>query len=133
MSYYHKVQYYETDKMSIVHHSNYIRWMEEARMHFLSENGFDYVAMEKGGIVSPVVSVQSNYKKTVTYGETVRIEVSVRKITGAKLVLDYEMFKENGELCNTGESVHCFTDMDGKIVRFKEKFPEFYKKFENMI
>lgn len=32
--YLHKVQYYETDKMGIVHHSNYIRWMEEARVDF---------------------------------------------------------------------------------------------------
>ena len=29
--YEHKVQYYETDQMGIVHHSNYIRWFEEAR------------------------------------------------------------------------------------------------------
>lgn len=32
--YLHKVQYYETDKMGIAHHSNYIRWMEEARWIF---------------------------------------------------------------------------------------------------
>ena len=24
----HKVQYYETDQMGVVHHSNYIRWFE---------------------------------------------------------------------------------------------------------
>ena len=92
--YLHKVHYYETDKMGITHHSNYIRWMEEARMDFLAKNDFDYVAMEKGGVVSPVVSVQSNFRRTVTYGETIRIEVSVKKITGAKLVFGYEMFKE---------------------------------------
>ena len=102
-------------------------------MHFFSENGFDYVKMEENGIVSPVVSVQSNYKKTVTYGETVRIEVFVKKITGAKLMLGYNMYKENGELCNTGESCHCFTDLNGKIVRFKEKFPEFCDRFKNLI
>ena len=27
--YEHRAQYYETDQMGIVHHSNYIRWMEE--------------------------------------------------------------------------------------------------------
>ena len=31
----HKVQYYETDGMGIVHHSNYIRWFEEARVDLL--------------------------------------------------------------------------------------------------
>jgi acyl-CoA thioester hydrolase len=29
-AYVHKVQYYETDQMGVVHHSNYIRWFEEA-------------------------------------------------------------------------------------------------------
>ena len=45
--YEHKVQYYETDKMGIVHHSNYIRWMEEARIDFLSQIGWDYKKLEE--------------------------------------------------------------------------------------
>ena len=34
-TYIHKVKYYETDKMGITHHSNYVRFMEEARISFL--------------------------------------------------------------------------------------------------
>ena len=40
--YTHKVQYYETDKMGITHHSNYIRWMEEARIDFLEKSGHKF-------------------------------------------------------------------------------------------
>ena len=29
------INYYETDKMGIVHHSNYIRFLEEARSRWL--------------------------------------------------------------------------------------------------
>lgn len=36
-AYQHTVQYYETDRMGITHHSNYIRWMEEARVDFLQQ------------------------------------------------------------------------------------------------
>ena len=36
-TYIHKVHYYETDRMGITHHSNYIRWMEEARVNFLDQ------------------------------------------------------------------------------------------------
>ena len=39
--YQHTVQYYETDKMGIVHHSNYIRWMEEARVAYLAQLGWN--------------------------------------------------------------------------------------------
>ena len=45
--YIHKVQYYETDKMGITHHSNYIRWMEEARINYLEQNGWPYDKLEK--------------------------------------------------------------------------------------
>ena len=43
--YIHQVQYYETDRMGITHHSNYIRWMEEARVAFLEELGWGYVPL----------------------------------------------------------------------------------------
>ena len=49
--YSHYVQYYETDKMGVTHHSNYIRFMEEARVEFFKNIGFDYFEFEKCGIV----------------------------------------------------------------------------------
>ena len=35
--YIRKVNYYETDRMSIVHHSNYIRYFEEARIYAMEQ------------------------------------------------------------------------------------------------
>ena len=55
--YVHKVNYYETDKMGITHHSNYIRWMEEARIAFFDAIGFSYKKLEEQGIVSPVLGI----------------------------------------------------------------------------
>ena len=52
--YQHTVQYYETDQMQISHHSNYIRWMEEARVAFLACIGFPYEKIEASGLISPV-------------------------------------------------------------------------------
>ena len=48
-----KAQYHETDQMGIIHHSNYVKWMEEARIDFMKEMGFGYGEVEKRGIVSP--------------------------------------------------------------------------------
>ena len=47
--YQHTVQYYETDKMGIVHHSNYIRWMEEARVAYLAQLGWNIEMLELWG------------------------------------------------------------------------------------
>ena len=59
-TYRHTVQYYETDKMGITHHSNYIRWMEEARVDFMSQIGWDYAKLEKQGVICPVVKFFRN-------------------------------------------------------------------------
>ena len=58
----HKIQYYETDRMKVTHHSNYIRFMEEARVDFMEQTGLSYQQMEADGIVSPVISVSCEYK-----------------------------------------------------------------------
>ncbi len=116
--------YYETDQMAIIHHSNYVRWMEEARMAWMASLGVDYAEMERLGVISPVVSINVKYKKPVLYGETVDIEVSVKKYNGVKLALVYEMTNiETGEVTTIGESTHAFMK-DGKLVSLKRTLPE---------
>ncbi len=125
--YRHRVQYYETDKMGIVHHSNYIRWMEEARVDFLSQIGWNYDRLESLGVVSPVLEVECKYRQSVRFPELITVNVSVLKFDGLKLKLNYEMLNEKGALVFKGQSVHCFLDSEGRPIRMKEKYPEFYK------
>ena len=123
--YTHTVNYYETDKMGITHHSNYIRFMEEARMHYLSEIGFPMTMLEKAGILSPVVSVNCEYRHTTTYSDEIEIEVCVTGYTGVKLTLSYTMTnKENGVLVAIATSVHCFINQNGTPIPLKKYFPE---------
>ena len=123
--YEHKVQYYETDKMGIVHHSNYIRWMEETRIDFLSQCGWDYKVMEDKGIVSPVTGVESKYKGNTVFGDVISIEVSVEEFKGIRLKLRYVM-KKGDVVVNEASSEHCFLDTDGKIVNIKKVQPKLY-------
>ena len=64
-TYTRRAQYHETDQMGIIHHSNYVKWMEETRIRFLEEMGVDYRKLEESGIISPVVGISVQYKKTV--------------------------------------------------------------------
>ena len=124
--YEHIVQYYETDKMGIVHHSNYIRWMEEARIDFLDRIGWNYKVMEDEGIISPVTAVESKYKCNTTFGDVITIEVSVEEFKGIRLKLRYVMRKED-VVVNEATSEHCFLDTEGKIVNIKKVKPELYE------
>lgn len=124
--YQHIVQYYETDKMGITHHSNYIRWMEEARIDFLSQIGWDYAKLEAKGIISPVIAVECKYIKPTTFGDTVDIEVMVREFKGVKLKLTYIMKNDKGKIVCEAFSEHCFLNKQGIPVRLNKEYPLFY-------
>ena len=122
----HKVQYYETDQMRIVHHSNYIRWMEEARIELLARLGWDYRTMEDLGIVSPVTAVEGRYKRSARFGDTVSVEVRVTLYNGVRLQMHYDILDGEGHLLFNGKSENCFTDGEGNILNMKKAYPDFH-------
>lgn len=130
--YKHTVQYYETDKMGITHHSNYIRWMEEARVDFLKNIGYGYDRLEEEGVISPVISINCNYKQTTSFPDVIGIDVKVLEFKGVKLKLFYEMKNEKGQIVCTCESAHCFLDDKGNPVRLQKVLPEFYELLTNL-
>lgn len=132
--YEHRVQYYETDQMGIVHHSNYIRWFEEARTFRLEEAGFGYKKMEECGVIIPVLSVNAEYRSMVHFYDCVVVESRVTAYNGIKLSLAYRVLdKESGELRCTGESSHCFLDRAGKLLSLKRSFPEIHEMFLSLL
>ena len=131
--YIRSVQYYETDRMGIVHHSNYIRWFEEARIYYIKEWGYDYKEVEEKGVMIPVIGVSAVYKTGAKYGDTVRIKVKIDKITPVKLSFYYEISdSETDELRMTGTSDHCFVNEKFKPCSIKKKMPDFYEKFSQI-
>ncbi|MDE7477293.1 MAG: acyl-CoA thioesterase [Lachnospiraceae bacterium] len=132
--YIHHAKYYETDQMGIVHHSNYIRWMEEARMDVMNQFGISYRNMEEIGVISPVVSVSCQYKSMVHFDDTVIIQVKVAKYNGVRLDFEYEMTDSStGELRTKGTSTHCFLDREGRVISLKRDYPEIDEKFRKML
>ena len=129
-----KINYYETDKMGIVHHSNYIRYLEEARCFWLDEIKMPFKLLEENGITIPVLGVNCSYKYHVTFGDTICINTYIKEYTGVKLIVGYDITrKEDGKIILTGETKHCFTDKNLKPINLKKHSPEFSKKFEELV
>ena len=123
--YIRKVNYYETDKMGITHHSNYIRRMEEARTALLNNYECGYAKFESYGVVSPVLSVNCQYKHTTTFEDEIRINVKIEQYTGVKLKFKYVMTNvKTGNTVFIGESEHCFIDKNGIPIIVRKRFPE---------
>lgn len=129
--YIHKVHYYETDKMAVVHHSNYVRWMEEARIDFLAQIGWEMTKLEEMGIISPVTSVECKYKAMTKFADEIHIFVSVEEYKGVKLRLKYRMMRED-EVVFEGHTEHCFLDANGKILRLKKEYPDFHETLTSL-
>jgi len=123
-----KINYYETDKMGIVHHSNYIRFFEEARCEWMNSNGLPYEKLEKAGIQIPVLSAYCEYKTPSTFGDTLVISLNMNEFKGIKMVITYEITnKETGGLVAIGETKHCLVDKDIKPINVKKYNPEVYE------
>ena len=131
--YKHVVQYYETDKMGITHHSNYIRWMEEARVDYLEQIGWGYAHLESAGIISPVTGVECSYKKTTTFADEVYISLSIAEYNGVKLVFKYTMKNKNGEVVAEAKSSHCFLNSNGQFVFINKFNPELHQTLKDLI
>ena len=126
-SYKHKVQYYETDKMGIVHHSNYIRWMEEARVDFLEKIGWSYDQLENVGLVSPVLSLNIDYSHPTYFSDMVSIDVEILELKMSKMRVGYKMTNEEGEVVAKCESSHGFLLSSGRPAILKRDFPGLYE------
>ena len=132
--YLHKVQFYETDGMSIVHHGNYILWMEEARTDFMNQIGWSYHRAVDAGIDFAVTDVSCAYRSMTRFGETVAITMAVQALSPAKLQLSYKMVNaDTGELRAEGTSGHFFYDRaKARPVALKKALPELWQLLESL-
>ena len=121
-----RINYYETDRMGVVHHSNYIRFLEEARCKMLNFYKMPYSAFEKKGVMIPELSVNCN--------DVIEIKTSVKDFNGVRLTMGYNVIEQKtGNLVLIGETKHCFTDLNLKPIRLQKKIPDFYNQFINLL
>lgn len=129
-----KINYYETDRMGVVHHSNYIRFLEEARCFWLEKIGMPFETFEENGVTIPVLAVKCEYKHHVTFADRIQIRVFVKEFSGVRMTIGYDVTeKETGKTVIIAETKHCFTNKDLKPINLKKHLPDISKKFENFI
>lgn len=124
-----KINYYETDKMAIVHHSNYARFLEECRIDMLEHYGISLEMFEDLGYMIPVLELNCRYIESVRYGETIRIVPKLEKVTPVKFLITYKIYnQEMTKIVHEAYSSHCFIDSKYKPVSMKKEHPDLYNK-----
>lgn len=124
------VRYQETDMMGIVYHANYLVYLEIARTELLRELGVEYKDMEQAGFVSPVTNVSVDYKKSVTFGDTVHVRVWVDSYSKIRTVYGYELTDQDEHLVGSAKTTHVVVKQgDFKPVRLDREFPEWHDMY----
>lgn len=114
-----EVRYYETDAQGVVHHANYLRYFELARVEMLKAYGHHYAELEQRGIILVVHSVSCRYHRPARFGDTLRIEVDVDRATPARIDHQYRVLREDALLADGKSTIAC-VDAEGNVKRMPE-------------
>lgn len=116
------VRYAETDRMGIVHHSNYPVWFEVGRTEFIRQNGISYSEVEKSGILLPLLELKCKFISSSTYEDKIIVRTSIKSYTKTRLNFYYEVFKETDmdSPIATGETVHVWTNCNLKPINLQK-------------
>ena len=120
------INYYETDKMGIVHHSNYIRYLEESRCKWIQDLDIPIQYFENQGLMIPVLEVHCEYKNSITVGDTILIEPILSQYNGVRFTISYKVHNaKTNQTIIKAYTKHCFTN--------NKLFPVNMKKFDKHV
>lgn len=129
-NYEHSTKYYETDQTGFIHQTNYVKWLEDARMDLLNQMGLGYEQMERMQILCPLLTETINYNGLIRFDETIVIETKVLHYDGSKMTLEYTLRdKESNEIRATAKSTHCFINRSGIPISLNRIYPELETRF----
>ena len=122
-----RVYYYNTDKMGVVYHSNYLKWMEIARTEYFRDI-LPYKNIENMGFILPVKSLNIEYIDSAKYDDEIEIFVKIEEINSIKIKFYYEMYDSNKVLKAKARTVNVFVNENGKLKRISKEMLEILKK-----
>ena len=109
-----RVRYSETDQMGYVYNGNYAQYYEVGRVEMLRSLGMSYQSMENAGVMMPLLELKCKFIKPAYYDQEITIKTIVSKLPGVRILFDYELFNEEGDLINLGHTTLVFFDMEKK-------------------
>ena len=127
-----RVRYGETDQMGYMYYGNYAQFYEVGRVELLRSLGMTYESMEASGIKMPVLELKCKYIKPALYDQEITVKVIIEKMPGIRIHFNYELYNEQEELINIGETTLVFVDMvKNKPCHPSQEFLNKVKQFFN--
>lgn len=131
--YEHRIRYHELDVQGMVHPSNYINWMENARMNLMEQIGLGYKQMKDMEIAVPMISFSVEYRSPIKFEEVIVVDTKLISYDGYQMEVAYRIFnKKTGEDHAVAKSKHHFMNKSGLPISLKRVYPELDTTFFEM-
>ncbi len=114
-----EIRYYETDAQGVVHHANYFKYFELARVKQLESLGHSYAELERDGYVLVVSKIHCRYMRPARFGDTLRILIETTKARAARIDHRYSVFIDQTMIAE-GESTIACIDREGNVQRLPD-------------
>jgi acyl-CoA thioester hydrolase len=112
----HRVCFYETDAMTVVHHANYLRFFEQARVQWLDDHDQPYTEYVEQDIHFATTNVDIHYQRSARFDDRLHVTTWCQWARGASLQMAY-LVKNGDELIASGTSEHAAVTTDGRVRR----------------
>ena len=122
----HRVAFFDTDAMRIVHHANYVRWFELARIEWMDTHHVPYQRYVEQGLHFATTRVEVDYTKPARFDDRVSIVAWLAALGGASLAMDYRVERAD-ELLVSGRTEHACIDDEGRVRRIPRERREMLK------
>ncbi|MFQ5698678.1 MAG: acyl-CoA thioesterase [Myxococcota bacterium] len=109
----HRVAFFETDAMGIVHHSNYVRYFELVRVLWMDEHDRPYREYVAEGLHFATTRVEVEYQRAARFDDVLTLCCWLEELRGASLRIGYEL-RRDGESIASGATEHAMVDDEGR-------------------
>lgn len=123
-----RIPFYDTDAMGVVHHASYLHYLENARIEWLRENGLSYAKMQEDKVHLPVIEINIRYRKPCRFDDVIEI-IATPSMSGMRMIFDYQIKKDTGELVLNATTEHVLVDENLKM---REPPVELIKKIKGV-
>lgn len=107
----HRVIYGDTDAGQVVYYANYFRWFESGRREIFRSLKIDYNALDKKGIITPVVEAHCNYYHPAKYDDIVVIETKITEVKEKSIKFEHKVYrKKDKKLLADGYTINVFVN-----------------------
>jgi acyl-CoA thioester hydrolase len=108
----HRVPFYETDAMGIVHHANFVNYLELARVVFMDEHDRPYRDYVAAGLHFATTHVEIDYRRPLRFDDRVEISTWLQELRGASLRMAY-LLRCDDQVVASAATEHAMVDAAG--------------------